>query len=265
MPTFTDQTGHTIEFAIPPKRIISLVPSQTELLYDLGLNTEVIGITKFCVHPTAWFQTKPRVGGTKQLHLDRIRYLKPDLIIANKEENVREQIIELADSYPVWTSDVSDLSTAFDMIRSIGAITEKQRQADRIVTEIQNGFARLASIPALNELTSYLIWRDPYMTVGGDTFIHAMLSASGFQNIFQSKSRYPETDPAELLRSGCELLLLPSEPFPFGEKHKLELQEYLLGVKIMLVDGEMFSWYGSRLIKAANYFADLRLKLAAQM
>ena len=114
MSIFTDQTGRKITLDKPPHRIISLVPSQTELLYDLGLHNEVIGITKFCVHPQEWFQHKTRVGGTRQINIDIIHELRPDLIIANKEENVKEQVEELAGYYPVWISDVKHLEAAYE-------------------------------------------------------------------------------------------------------------------------------------------------------
>src|SRR5689334_18071707 len=125
MPSFTDQIGRTISLNKTPRRIISLVPSQTELLYDLGLSDEVVGITKFCVHPEEWFRNKPRVGGTKQLNMDIIHHLQPDLVIANKEENVREQVEELASHYPVWVSDINNPDDAYWMMKELGSITGK--------------------------------------------------------------------------------------------------------------------------------------------
>src|SRR5438105_265149 len=123
MAVFTDQLGNQLHIDQHPRRIVSLVPSQTELLFDLGLQEEVIGITKFCVHPYHWHQTKTRVGGTKDIKLEVIDQLKPDLVIANKEENTREQITSLQSLYPVWISDVNTLQDALEMIRSIGEIT----------------------------------------------------------------------------------------------------------------------------------------------
>ncbi len=117
MPIFTDQTGREVSIPSHPQRIISLVPSQTELLFDLGLEEQVAGITKFCVHPEKWFRSKTRIGGTKNIKSALIHQLQPDLIIANKEENVKEQVEELAAHYPVWVSDIHDLQSALDMIR----------------------------------------------------------------------------------------------------------------------------------------------------
>lgn len=256
MPVFIDQTGRNISLNKLPQRIISLVPSQTELLFDLGLENEVIGITKFCVHPEEWFRNKTRVGGTKQLNLEIIRQLRPDLIIANKEENVKEQIDELEKDFPVWISDVSNLDDAFVMIKQVGLITNKEHQANKIINQIKENFSRLQT-PNSRLRTAYLIWQDPYMTVGGDTFIHAMMKKAGFENIFSDKKRYPEITIEELQTAGCQLIFLSSEPFPFKEKHRGELQKKLPGTKVFLVDGEMFSWYGSRLQFAPAYFQHL--------
>jgi ABC-type Fe3+-hydroxamate transport system substrate-binding protein len=257
MPGYIDQLGRTIELKQTPKRIISLVPSQTELLFDLGLNEEVIGITKFCVHPEHWFKTKTRVGGTKQLHLEKIKGLQPDLIIANKEENVQSQIEELSKDFPVWVSDVNNLNDALEMIESIGEIVNKQSKAKETADQIGKSFAQFQTQNSKLQ-TCYLIWKDPYMTIGGDTFINDMLSHAGFENLFQYQTRYPEVTIGELQTLNCQLLLLSSEPFPFKQKHVDELQPLLPNSKIILVDGEMFSWYGSRLLKAPAYFQQLQ-------
>ncbi len=253
MSLYTDQAGRTINIPLTPKRIISLVPSQTELLFDLGLDEEVVGITKFCIHPENWHRSKTRVGGTKQLNMETIHTLKPDLIIANKEENVKEQVEELAVQYPVWVSDVNNLEDACEMIAQVGLITNRNEQAIQIAAQIRNEFGKLKT-KNHKPKTVYLIWKDPYMTVGGDTFIHAMLTAAGLDNIFANNTRYPELTLTQLQAANCELLLLSSEPYPFKQKHIDKLQALLPATKIILADGEMFSWYGSRLLKAPQYF-----------
>jgi ABC-type Fe3+-hydroxamate transport system substrate-binding protein len=264
---FTDQTGRKITLETTPRRIISVVPSQTELLFDLGLREEVIGITKFCVHPEQWFRNKTKVGGTKQLKIELIHQLLPDLIIANKEENTKEQIEELEKYYPVWISNINNLDNAYEMIEQVGLITTKEIQANKIVAGIKENFAQFlrkdssGQTSNLKLQTCYLIWQKPYMTVGGDTFIHSMMKAAGFENIFAKEKRYPETTIEELRNLRCELLLLSSEPFPFKQRHAEEIQSLLPNIKILLVDGEMFSWYGSRLLKATDYFRQLQLKL----
>ena len=262
MPLFTDQLNRLVNIPALPQRIISLVPSQTELLYDLGLEPEVVGITKFCVHPQKWFREKTRIGGTKTIHMEEVASLQPDLIIANKEENVKEQVEELAKSFPVWISDVNNLNDALKMIVSFGAITGKKETADSIANNVCNRFIQLQHLGTKIQ-TAYLIWKDPYMTIGGDTFIHAMLESAGFRNIFSNHTRYPQITIADLQIAQCELLLLSSEPYPFKQKHIEELQQQLPHTKILLVDGEMFSWYGSRLLKAPAYFESLHRQVGS--
>jgi ABC-type Fe3+-hydroxamate transport system substrate-binding protein len=261
MPVYTDQLQRTVCLPETPRRIISLVPSQTELLFDLGLETEVIGITKFCIHPDKWFRSKARVGGTKTLDINKISELNPDLIIANKEENVKEQIEALAQEHPVWISDVNNLSDALEMIEQIGLITNKKQQAKEIVESIQQAFTSLKSQTS-NLKTCYLIWKDPYLTVGGDTFIHNILFQAGFDNIFSNQKRYPKVTIHELQTLNCELLLLSSEPYPFKQKHIDELQAQLPHMKILLVDGEVFSWYGSHLLQTPAYLQQLQEEIA---
>ena len=260
MPVFIDQTGRSISLADTPQRIISLVPSQTELLFDLGLDKEVTGITKFCIHPKEWLRTKTRVGGTKQLKMDIIHQLQPDLIIANKEENVKEQIEELQQHYPVWISDVNNLNDAHEMIQQIGSITNKQQQANKINSNIRENFSQLVTHNSKLK-TAYLIWQNPYMTVGGDTFIHSMLEAAGFTNLYGDKTRYPEITMEEIKSIEPELLFLSSEPFPFKQKQVEEMKKQGFKGQVVLVDGEMFSWYGSRLLKAPAYFNQLNNQL----
>jgi ABC-type Fe3+-hydroxamate transport system substrate-binding protein len=276
MPSFTDQIGRSIVLEHPPVRIISLVPSQTELLYALGLDTftppgaksiaSVIGITKFCVHPAAWFHNKPRIGGTKDINLEKIDALQPDLIIANKEENDRAQVETLAARYPVWVSDISTLADALEMIRAVGELVGRPTQAIELANEIQKKFDDLAAIqkPANTpeastrfSRTAYLIWRKPWMAAGGGTFIDDMLKRCGLVNIFGDRERYPIIDPAALHNACCDLILLSSEPYPFREKHLDEVRALVPGATVRLADGEFFSWYGSRLLRAPAYFRDL--------
>ena len=256
MPNYIDQTGQILFIKENPQRIISLVPSQTELLADLGLNNEVVGITRFCVHPEEWFRTKTRVGGTKQLKLELIRKLDPDLIIANKEENLKDQVEELKLEFPVWVSDVNNLETAFEMIEQLGTITNRAKKAKEIIADTRSNFEILT--PILQRYSAiYLIWQKPYMTVGGDTFINAMMEAAGLDNLVSGEQRYPELSLETIREMAPELLLLSSEPFPFREKHAEELQLLLPHTKVLLVDGEMFSWYGSRMKKASSYLKTL--------
>lgn len=245
---FTDQLGRKIELADTPVRVICLVPSITELLFHLGLQEEVVGITKFCIHPDSWFRTKTRVGGTKQINSDIVRSLAPDLVIANKEENTKEMIEELETFTQVWISDVSDLSEAEEMILGLGEILGKSSEAKRIVEEITFEFNKL--IPLSERKTvKYYIWKLPDLMVGKRTFIDDMLTKCGFINGVEAE-RYPEDD-GEIVP---DLILLSSEPYPFKESDFDYFQQRYPGADIQIVDGEMFSWYGSHLLKSPEYF-----------
>lgn len=260
MALFTDSLGRQVSIAAPPKRIVSIVPSQTELLYHLGLEEEVVGITKFCIHPRAWHQAKTRVGGTKNLQPQTIKGLQPDLVLANKEENVQEQVEALAEQIPVWVSDVNTLAEALQMIQAIGSITGKKDKALEICQNIQKGFETFIRLDYQPKVV-YLIWQEPYMTIGGDTFISNMLQHAGYTNLFQDETRYPQISAEALQALNPEYLFLSSEPYPFNQKHIQAFENLLPQTKVVLVDGEMFSWYGSRLQHAPSYFATLQQQL----
>lgn len=262
-----DQTGNFVSIPFPPKRIISLVPSLTELLFDLGLTDEVVGITKFCVHPEEWFRSKTRIGGTKQLNLPLIESLKPDLIIASKEENVKEQVEAVQQFCPVYCSDISNLQESYKVIEHLGSLTDRMGKAKQLINKIQNSFKGL-SVRSKSIRAAYLIWQEPYMTVGGDTFISHMMEMAGFENVFTTVRRYPVLTIEELMKRDVEAVLFSSEPFPFKQKHLNAFsQEWLQQSSIgqlpvcKIVDGELFSWYGSRTLYAADYFIKLRESL----
>lgn len=236
----------------PARRIVSLVPSQTELLHFLGLEDQTVGITKFCVHPKEWSLNKRRVGGTKSIDVQLIIDLNPDLIIANKEENVQSDVEVLSQHFPVWLTDVNTLEEANRMIQDIGKLTGKPTEAIRLATQIQGEFSQLGPYPPVR--SCYLIWKDPYMAVAADTFINDMMQKAGFENVFSNKSRYPEVSLQEIEHAQPKVILLSTEPYPFSQKHVNELQGRLPGINIILVDGELFSWYGSRLLQAPAYF-----------
>ena len=253
---YFDQLGRSIEFNFPPQRIVSLVPSQTELLFDLGLGDRVVGITKFCIHPQEWFKTKPKVGGTKNFSLDAISHLNPDLIIGNKEENEEVGIVKLSEKYPVWMSDIFDWQSAMQMIEQVGKLVDKSSEAKSLVSEIESRFKNTRKFETRRAF--YMIWRKPWMAAGKNTFINSMLSKIGLTNCVE-QTRYPELTDDQIRELSPDLILLSSEPYPFKEKHIQELNEILPQAKVVLVDGEMFSWYGSRLLKAPDYFSTLVL------
>lgn len=245
-----------LELKHPPKRIISLVPSQTELLFELGLTEEVIGITKFCIHPSEWFHTKTRIGGTKTVNIELVKSLKPDLIIANKEENTKEDIEQLRLIAPLWITDIFTLEDALAMIKTIGDLTGKEANALSLINQISANFSQLPKLDNQPlKKCAYFIWRDPYMVAGKNTFIDDMLKYCGLENC-TSEKRYPFWDSTNEIVP--EIILLSSEPYPFKQKHIEELEEMYPDAKVRLVDGELFSWYGSRLMYSPSYFDELK-------
>lgn len=263
MNTFTsvDQLGNTIQINFPPKRIVSLVPSQTELLFDLGLDEEIVGITRFCIHPKDRVSNKEKIGGTKRFDMDKIKSLQPDLIIANKEENYEEGITELQKHFPVWLSDIYNLDDAYAMMKELGRICNREKEAIELISEIKDSFKALSfREEGLGEV-AYFIWRKPYMVAAKNTFIDSILKTFGVKNVFEDLERYPEINPELLAVRKPDLVFLSSEPYSFSEKHFDEFRVLYPAANVVLVDGEMFSWYGSRLKYAAKYFEELRKEL----
>lgn len=262
MKEFIDQMNLTIRLENTPRRIVSLVPSQTQLLHELNLHEEVVGITKFCIHPEQWFHSKNRVGGTKTVDIDAVRLLKPDLIIGNKEENEESDIKALREIAPVWMSDVFTLNDALKMIESIGEITERTIMSNELSEKIRERFNLLEGhVKKCSNSKSvlYFIWNDPNMSAGQHTFINDMLNKCGLENLVK-EDRYPIAP----INTAPDYIFLSSEPYPFSEKHVSEYQALYPNSKIVLVDGEQFSWYGSKLKDAPDYFMDLLDKLSIQ-
>ena len=233
------------------------MPSQTELLADLGLESQVVGITKFCVHPSTWRKQKTIVGGTKNLNLEKIAGMTPDFILANKEENDQIQIEWLASRFPTYVSDVRNMNQALEMIQEVGIITSRRIESTQIVNFIESVFKSTESLER-KPSACYLIWKNPWMTINHDTFIHDMLCRQGFTNVFADRhdSRYPIIHEAELREAHPEILFLSSEPYPFKALHTEELQQLLPGTRIYLLNGESLSWYGSRLCRFDRKFFD---------
>ncbi|MFA7446847.1 MAG: helical backbone metal receptor [Weeksellaceae bacterium] len=253
-----DQLNRKISIDKTPVRIVSLVPSQTELLVDLGLEHKIVGVTNFCVHPSTIRKDKVVVGGTKSLHYDRIKELNPDIILCNKEENTQEIVEVLSKEYTLHISDVNSMADNYEMIQQYGKLFGVEERASEICKNIQSEVAQfeefISDKPTLK--VAYFIWRKPWMVVGENTFINHLIELNKFENVYSSQSRYPEVE-LESLKS-ADFYLLSSEPFPFKEIHKIEIQEVVENAKFCFVDGEYFSWYGSRMQKAFQYFRELR-------
>lgn len=247
-------------------RIISLVPSITLLLFDLGLENNIVGRTKFCIHPKEQVKSIPTVGGTKNIDIQKIKLLQPTLIFATKEENEKEQIEQLKQDFNVIIFDVKNLEDNYKMIAKIGKLTNTELKAKEIIAQTKENFETFKnalSLPiAIGTLSLYLIWRKPYMTIGKDTFIHSMLETIGLKNMFSHQTRYPIINNLQTSYfEKCQFVLLSSEPYPFTQQHIKEIQEQLPNAKILLVDGEYFSWYGSKIKDAPSYFEKLVEKI----
>ncbi|MDC8006206.1 helical backbone metal receptor [Aureisphaera galaxeae] len=250
-----DQLNRTLQFSETPKRIVSLVPSQTELLVHLGLRDRIVGVTKFCVHPEELRKEVKVVGGTKNVHFHKIADLQPDIIICNKEENTQEIVEKCEEIAPVWVSDMVSIEDSLDMMTRLGELLGVSQAAgeltDGISSAIKDFDVFMADKP--EKRVAYLIWKKPYMAAGKDTFINTLLRLNRFENVLE-KERYPEVTLEDM--NQADLILLSSEPYPFKEKDVEELQQKT-NATVRLVDGEYFSWYGSRLLGAFPYFKSL--------
>lgn len=233
-------------------RIISLVPSITETLIDLAPEM-VIGRTKFCIHPADFVKKLPVVGGTKNFHPEKVRELRPDLVIVNKEENEKEPVEELMKDLNVMVTNIENLDDNYKLIRELGEIVGQQKKAEEICQKTIRIFEENHLKQSIR--TGYMIWRKPYMTVGGDSFVNHILETLGFINIFNDRKRYPEIELKEL--DETELIILSTEPYPFSEKHIPEFSSELPDKKIIVADGEAFAWFGSRLSKLEDFYKNL--------
>ncbi|WP_047985490.1 ABC transporter substrate-binding protein [Ornithinibacillus californiensis] len=249
-----DHLGRTVTLPNPPKRIISLVPAITDTMYHLGLEDKIIGRTRFCIHPKDKVKQAVNIGGTKEIKLDRIHELKPDLIIAEKEENTKEIVETLEQYYPVFVFEVKKIADVYRMIEDVGMLTEFEEESTKLVADIQHAFSMLPNVHG--KRAAYVIWQRPYMVVGKDTYIQSLLQEMGFANPFVTyEGRYPVVTEEDFQQAELDYILLATEPYPFREKHLEEFQEMLPNVKPVIVDGEMF-WYGARMVEATAYFRE---------
>ncbi|MGG6231055.1 ABC transporter substrate-binding protein [Tenacibaculum sp. SDUM215027] len=245
------------------KKIISLVPSQTELLVDLGLEENILGVTKFCIHPTHLTKTKTIVGGTKNIKIDKIKELQPDIILCNKEENTKEIVEACQQIAFTHVSDIFTLTDSLELISLYGSFFEKQAEANKMISVLKSKIIDFKKFVAnkKNTKVAYFIWRNPWMVAANNTFINHLLELNRFENVYANEERYPEVDIEDIQNKKTKLILLSSEPFPFKEKHIIEIKEHISNSTPILVDGEYFSWYGSRLLKAFDYFKELHNRI----
>lgn len=247
-----DRTGRPVSFTYPPKRIISLCPGITDTLFALGLEQEIVGRTRFCKYPEDRVQSVPAVAGTKDLKLEAILEAAPDLVILEKEENTKEMAELLEQHVPVYVAEVQTVQEAFQMIETMGDLTDRQLEAEKLVSDIQLQFEKMTARASAR--AAYVIWKKPYMVVGRDTYIHDVLQRLGFENPFiQKEGRYPAVTPNDFQAAQLDTIFLASEPYPFKEKHLDEFRKMAPGAEVVLIDGEML-WYGPRMLEAPDYF-----------
>lgn len=252
MPVFSDDLGRFVEIGEKPNRIISLCPSQSETLAFLAGDSRIAGITKFCIHPNTLFKSAIKVGGTKKVNINLIDSLHPDLIVCEKEENTPEMVAELESKWPVYVTDVRSVADAYKMVNDLGRIVGEPEKAEELVRSIVKVWPQSSEIGGIS--VAYLIWKDPWMAAGSDTYIDSVLSDLGFYNVFtEASSRYPVITLSELGEKAPKHIFLSSEPFPFSEKHIQEIQLAVPNAFIHLVDGEWFSWYGVRMLESASH------------
>lgn len=257
-----DQMQQQLSVPNRPMRIVSLVPSQTELLYYWGLGDRVVGITKFCIHPNEWYRNKRRVGGTKNVNFETIEALQPDLIIGNKEENSQADIEQLQKKYPVWMSDMQNMEQVWEMMLSLGELLNVEEKSHLLINRLQVDFRDLSEKKTTKRWkVAYFIWQNPFMVAASNTFIDTILNQGGFDNAFEEEGRYPVVTEEIIRTKEPELIFLSSEPYPFKEKHVANFQQICPKAQVEVVDGELFSWYGSRLLHTVDYIKKLRKKL----
>jgi ABC-type Fe3+-hydroxamate transport system substrate-binding protein len=251
--TITDHLGRQVDLPQLPQRIVSLCPSQTETLVTLGVGARLVGRTRFCIHPKAEMKKVKNIGGTKLVDFDRLRALKPDLIIGEKEENTAEMVAALEAEWPVFVTDVKDLESSQRMVLDLGTITGTESEAAKLVAQIQASYEAICPLPRPVSCL-YLIWKDPWMAVGADTFIDSVLKKCGFHNVAASlEGRYPIVTKETFQGKMPEIVLLSSEPYPFTNTHVVDVQSLVPSSVLRIVDGEMFSWYGSHMVGVENY------------
>jgi ABC-type Fe3+-hydroxamate transport system substrate-binding protein len=248
----TKDNNISFKYLRPAQRIVSLVPSLTETIAFLAGKEKLAGVTRFCKYPEGIRNETTVIGGPKDFDVRKITGLKPDVVVAVREENSKDRILQLAEHIPVVLFDIVHWQDALEMITGLGELLNKEKEARQMVSDIESRFHTLPERSHRHKCV-YLIWKKPWMAAGKETFINEMLQRAGFENVVEG--RYPEI--TEEIFSEAEVILLSSEPYPFREKDRHTLQEQYPGKKVLLVDGEMFSWYGSRMCRAGEYFREL--------
>jgi len=262
-----DALGRDINFSLVPERVISLIPSITESLFDLGLGNRIVGVSQFCTYPEHLVLEKPRVGGQKNPNHDAIASLNPDLIILNQEENRKEDIERFSSRYRTFVTFPRRFADSAELLRDLSRIFDVPLMTEPYIRTISAHSRR----PQASIRTLYLIWRKPWMSINHDTYIHDVMRVFGFDNVCAGmEKRYPELTEAEIARLNPECIILPDEPFRFRERHREEILTWPVSAchddRVVLVDGTYFCWYGTRAARTEDYLTRQiwnRLKVSA--
>jgi len=238
----TDDLGRTISLEKVPEKIVSLVPSITLTLADLGLGDQLVGVTRFCKYPADLIKGLTKIGGPKNIYHTKIVDLKPDVVIAVKEENDKDQVLKLSDDVPVVVFDINTTDDVFRMMNTLGELFQKRSEAKELNSRIKEAYHHFP-IQGDGKKVVYLIWKNPWMAAGKETYIGSMLKIAGFDNIVEG--RYPEVDMEKL--DEAEVILLATEPYHFKEKERAELEALFPGKSVNIVNGELFTWFGTYL------------------
>ena len=264
-----DAAGTRHELAAADARIVCLVPSITELLFDLGLQSKLVGRTGFCIHPKELVRKVPKVGGTKTIDVARIKRLRPTHLIVNVDENPRGLVDEIARFVPhVVVTHPRAPRDNVSLYRLLGGIFSCEQEAEALCRRFEHAYDEVATIGASwpRQKVLYLIWKAPWMTVSADTYISRMLAAVGWDTVApNSNARYPTVDLNPALLAQVDFVLLSSEPYSFRERHCVEVLDSLperSRTRVALIDGAMTSWYGSRAIQGLTYLREFRQGLS---
>lgn len=260
MVSVTDSSNKTVSFSVPPQRVVCLIPSITETFFDLGLGDALAGVSKFCNHPAGGVLNKIKVGGQKDPDLEKIKAIDPDLIIMNREENKPEHIEFLSRYYRTWVTYPRSFRDAGKLILDIGTVFNVGTKARAYADRVRKTADELSLRNGQKIKTLYLIWRNPWMSINRDTFIHDTLSVHGMDNVFARNSqRYFEITDQDIQAANPEIIILPDEPYRFKEKHITEFSHIPVSAvrdrSIFLVDGTYFCWYGTRTARASEYIS----------
>lgn len=261
---FIDDLGNELNFDKKPKRIISLVPAITETLYDLNLEELIIGVTKECTYPIHFKSTKQIVGDTKTIELEILKELKPDLVFCNTTINSLEIITKLQKVTKVYITKVITIDDSKQMIKNLGILLNRRTEADLLNRKIDLKLEDFKLfITSFNTLkVAYFTGYNPWIATGNKTYTNSLLSLNKYTNIYNAQNYLPKINPKRIRHDGDpEILFFPSKPFTFEDQHAFEISEYTNRSSAVFIDGEMFGWFGSRLIKAFEYFKTLRNRL----